>query len=249
MVAVMEQLTDRPEWHVDTFDDKVVAAWRKEIIATNPLISEMAWTWCVKELRDKAADFRENQHVRVLDTGTCVCKSDTADLGALAEASQQSVPSILEQQQDCGRLDWRSNQVLSLVGPSLFPLVYWGSPVLMDGGKVDLRNILNSQPSAAASPKHFDRREDSDGFQKEIDEASKARDLSRGLYPSIAYGRKITPGSIAGAQIINFFRARWNFSANPEPTSRVPHTLTICIRCIRGLIRPSKNLCPWQSRR
>ncbi|KAJ5890497.1 uncharacterized protein N7473_006725 [Penicillium subrubescens] len=100
MVAVMEQLTDRPGWIVNIFDDQVVADWRKEVVATNSLISEMAWTWCVKELRDKALDFHEKQHIRVLYTGACVCKSDTADLRALSEAFQQSVPSVLEQQQD-----------------------------------------------------------------------------------------------------------------------------------------------------
>ncbi|KAJ5402038.1 uncharacterized protein N7487_007934 [Penicillium crustosum] len=47
--------------------------WRKEIFATTPLMTEMAWASCVKELQDKAFIFRENGHVRVLDTGsTCV---------------------------------------------------------------------------------------------------------------------------------------------------------------------------------
>jgi hypothetical protein len=189
MVAVMEQLTDRPGWDVNIFDDQVVADWRKEVVATNPLISEKAWTLCVKELRDKALDFREKQHIRVLDTGTCVCKSDTADLTALSKAFQQSVPSVLEQQQDWGKLDWRSNQVLSLIDPSLFPLIYGRSPILLDGGKVDLQHIWEPQPSAGVSPKHFDRREHSDDFQKEIEEASEASDLSRGLSPYSAFGR------------------------------------------------------------
>jgi hypothetical protein len=59
----------------------------------------------------------------------------------------------------------------------------------MDGGKVDLQHIWEPQPSAAVSPKHFDRREHSDDFQKEIEEASEASDLSRGLSPYSAFGR------------------------------------------------------------
>lgn len=84
MVTVMNRLTDKPEWHVGIFDDGTVAAWAEEVFASTRLMSEKAWKWCLDELRDKAAEFREKQHVRVLDTGSCVCKSDTPTLQSLA---------------------------------------------------------------------------------------------------------------------------------------------------------------------
>lgn len=180
MVAVMNQLTDHPEWHVDIFNDQVVADWRKEAFATAPLMSEMVWTWCVKELQDKAVYFRENQHARVLDTGSCVCKSDSATLSALGGVFRQSVPPVLKQQQEQGNLDWQYSRVLNLVNPLLFPLVYRRSLVLTDGGKVDLHNILGSWNNATIAPKHFDRRVDSQALQKRIDEY---RDLSMGVSP------------------------------------------------------------------
>lgn len=60
MVTVMNHLTDRPAWDVDVFDDEVVAKWKQETFDITPLMSEKAWGWCIKELRDKAVDLREN---------------------------------------------------------------------------------------------------------------------------------------------------------------------------------------------
>jgi hypothetical protein len=126
--------------------------------------------------------FREKQHVRVLDVGSCVCKSDTATLSALSDVFRQSVPSVIEQQRYGGKLDWRSSQVLSLVDPSLFPLVYGRSPVLVNGGKVDLQNIFDSHHNATTASKHVDRREHSAAFQKQIEEEAR-EDFSTGLRP------------------------------------------------------------------
>ncbi|OQE42041.1 hypothetical protein PENCOP_c004G04423 [Penicillium coprophilum] len=49
-------------------------------------MSENAWESCVKELRDQAANLCENRqiHIRVLDTGSFVCKADTEILDSLS---------------------------------------------------------------------------------------------------------------------------------------------------------------------
>ena len=65
IVAVMNTLTDKPEWQVKIFDDQIVNEWRKEAFATTPLMSEKAWTWCVAELGDKNIYFEQNQYLRV----------------------------------------------------------------------------------------------------------------------------------------------------------------------------------------
>ncbi|KXG46110.1 uncharacterized protein PGRI_049660 [Penicillium griseofulvum] len=169
MVAVVNQLTDRPEGHVDIINDQLVADWRKEIFATTPLMSKMVWTWCVKELRHKAVYFRENQQVRVLDTGFYVCKLDTTALSALAGAFGRLASFLLEQELEQGGQYSQSSQVSNLVDPLLFPLVYGRSLVLGDRGKVDLHNMLGSYNDAAVAPKHFDGRFDSDIVQKSIE--------------------------------------------------------------------------------
>ena len=163
MVAVMNTLTDKPEWQVNIFDDEVVALWREEAFATTPLMSEKAWTWCLAELRDKAVYFKENQYIRVLDTGSCICKSDTLIPESLGSEFRSGIVPLLEQQDK----DWQfesEEQVLNLVQPSLFPLVYGRSLALEAGGQVDLDNVFGFYEKAEVAPKHFDRRVDFDSI-------------------------------------------------------------------------------------
>lgn len=169
MVAVMNSLTDHPEWHVDIFNDQVVARWRKEAFDMTPLMSEKAWNWCLKELRDKSVYFHENQHIRVLDTGSCVCKSDTPTLRSLGALFRWTALPLLRQQKQQQNSDPQSNQILSIVDPLLFPLVYGRSLVFAGGGQVDLHDILKSYKDATVAPKHFDRRVDSIHIQNRID--------------------------------------------------------------------------------
>ncbi|PYI01145.1 hypothetical protein BO78DRAFT_379544 [Aspergillus sclerotiicarbonarius CBS 121057] len=198
MVAVMNNLTDHSDWHVDISNDEVAARWRKEAFDTTPLMSEKTWDWCVKELRDKAVYFRENQHIRVLDTGSCVCKSDTTTLGSLGAVFRSAVPSLLGQLRQQG-LDWQSEQVLSIVDPLLFPLVYGKSLVLMDGGRVDLHDVLGSYKHATIAPKQFDRRVSSLDLENRI---KKHGAPARGL---TAHSHLETP----------FYRWSWNYQCLP----------------------------------
>jgi hypothetical protein len=59
MVAVMNDVTDKPGWHVDIFNHDVADCWRDQILASAPLMSEKTWEWCVSELRDKATYFKD----------------------------------------------------------------------------------------------------------------------------------------------------------------------------------------------
>ncbi len=119
MVAVMNRLTDKPGWSEAVFDDAVVAQWRAELdvereqtrngsrkqplteidaLLANPrLLKDSTWAWCVQELRDKARDFSAHGHVRVLDTGSCVCKADSAALGSISEAMQRAVVPLVDE--------------------------------------------------------------------------------------------------------------------------------------------------------
>ncbi|WPH00144.1 Hypothetical protein R9X50_00296700 [Acrodontium crateriforme] len=93
MVAVMDRLTDKHNWFVDIFDNAVVAQWRTELdrdlfIANPRLFKGKTWDWCVQELRDKAIQYENHRHVRVLDTGSCVCKGDSPELQSLSKVLQ-----------------------------------------------------------------------------------------------------------------------------------------------------------------
>ncbi len=43
-------------------------------------MKDKTWVWCVEELRDKAVSYKEHGHIRVLDTGSCICKTESAEL-------------------------------------------------------------------------------------------------------------------------------------------------------------------------
>lgn len=173
MVGVMNIVADKFRWNVDIFDEGIVADWREEAFASTPLMSEQAWNWCLAELRYKAVLFSKDQYIRVLDTGSCICKSDVLVPEALDAALRSGVAPLLEQPDK----DWQSGtdkQVLNLVDPSLFPLVYGKSLVLTDGEQVDLEDVLgfyDKQPKVA--PKHFDKRISSHKVQAQIEQGAR----------------------------------------------------------------------------
>ncbi|KAF2495402.1 hypothetical protein BU16DRAFT_389520 [Lophium mytilinum] len=149
MLKVMEALTDKPEWTRKVFDDTIVAKWREEALQM-PLISEKAWDWCLLELRDKARFYEEKGYVLTLDTGSVCAKSDTIVDETLRTELLQAVQPLL----DSPAKDWHpnsGNQVLNLVHPSLFPLVYGKSRVLKTG-IVGLDNFMDSYGKGEVVP-------------------------------------------------------------------------------------------------
>ena len=82
-----------------------------------------------------------------------MCKADTETLGSLSAVFRESVPAVLEEQQEQRIVDWQSEIVLNVVDPILFPLVYGRSLVLTEAGKVDLDNVLGSYRDVKVAPK------------------------------------------------------------------------------------------------
>ncbi|KAK1765337.1 hypothetical protein QBC33DRAFT_545162 [Phialemonium atrogriseum] len=144
MLRLMDSITDKPEWDRKIFDEEIVGKWRAEATLI-PLISEKAWEWCVTELRDKARIFKETGKVITYDTGSRCVKSDVI-VGPELQAELLSNVEPLLQVPDHQK-DWHpgsNDQVLNLVHPSLYPLVYGKTEVLQNGGRVDLSNIFAS---------------------------------------------------------------------------------------------------------
>lgn len=138
MLGVMNALTDKPDWHKKVFDDEIVAKWKQEASAVH-LMSDMAWDWCLTELRDKAKRFERIGRVLVLDAGSRISKSDQRVSESLRQELKDAVRPLLDRP-DAER-DWHpgsDDKVLNLVHPSLFPLVYGRTRVLVNGGKVPL---------------------------------------------------------------------------------------------------------------
>ncbi|KAK6431278.1 hypothetical protein LTR95_012557, partial [Oleoguttula sp. CCFEE 5521] len=142
MLAIMDAITDKVSWADKIFDDSIVAKWRDEAMAM-PLISEQAWEWCVRELRDKAKLAREQGFTTTLETGSACTKADgLVEEHWRIELTKQASTLL---NIDSGDMDWHPNsneQVLNLVHPSLFPLVY-GRTAILQQGRVGLRDCID----------------------------------------------------------------------------------------------------------
>jgi hypothetical protein len=147
MLAVMDALTDKTNWHEKIFNEDVVEKWKEEAMGMK-LISERAWEWCVLELRDQAKVFagengrKGTNFVGTLRTGSGCAKADFLVPSALRNELVKLVAPMIEADEK----DWHpgsGEKVLNLVHPSLFPLVYGRSKVLSTG-VVGLDDCLES---------------------------------------------------------------------------------------------------------
>ncbi|KAK8112059.1 uncharacterized protein PG998_008516 [Apiospora kogelbergensis] len=138
MLDFVNQITDKPDWQKKVFDDAIVQKWKAEGVRFDQALddfylSEKMFEVCLAELREKAAVFEKTQTVHVLDAELSVVKSDSIVPPELQKALVAAVRP-LEDVPD-NQKDWHpgSDQVLDLVHPSLFPLVYGLSRVLPKG--------------------------------------------------------------------------------------------------------------------
>ncbi|KAJ3574166.1 hypothetical protein NPX13_g4456 [Xylaria arbuscula] len=148
MMEFMNQITDKPEWDRKVFDEDIVKKWHEEAMGITEqdidldedvYMSEKMFNNCIKELRDKAAEFRDTGLVSILDAEVAVAKSDSAISASLTEQLKAAV-KVLEDVPEHQK-DWHpgsNDKVLDLLHPSLFPMVYGTSRVLPHG-KVPLR--------------------------------------------------------------------------------------------------------------
>ncbi|KAH9243229.1 hypothetical protein K456DRAFT_1880605 [Colletotrichum gloeosporioides 23] len=130
IISLINDITDKPGWSKDVFDDAKVATWRAEALA-RPLMSPLAWDWCLLELQDMAKDVNERGHICILSSASRVCKSD----GLVS-------PSLLEQLRLQTDSVWRDCSFG--VDPNMFPLIYGQTKVLSQGGQVDLEHVIDS---------------------------------------------------------------------------------------------------------
>ncbi|KAF9469550.1 hypothetical protein BDZ94DRAFT_1180725 [Collybia nuda] len=132
MLDLMNQMTDKPDWNLKIFDDSITSKWRAEALAAEGRdVTEKMLDWCIAELQHKAKIFGRTGAVSIYRGE--VIKSDSAIPNSLKEelkhatAPLEDVPSRFK--------DWHpgsNEQVLDLVHPSLFPLVYGRSRILPD---------------------------------------------------------------------------------------------------------------------
>jgi hypothetical protein len=114
------------------FDDSIAEKWKAEALDTPGRdVSQKMVDWVIEELRFKAKVFKQTAAVSVFNGD--VVKSDTAisqEIRESLKAAVQSLEDIPTTYKDYH--PGSDGKVLDLVHPSLFPLVYGKSRVLVD---------------------------------------------------------------------------------------------------------------------
>ena len=151
MLGLMDSITDKPRWHEKVFDEFIVEKWRVEATQI-PLISQLAWDWCLRELREKAEFFAEYGFVKTLETGSVCAKADDLIDTGLRDDLLAGVANLLDVEENSK--DWHpgsDQKVLNLVHPSLFPLTYGRTQVLHEGN-VGLLDCVESCGKGEVAP-------------------------------------------------------------------------------------------------
>jgi hypothetical protein len=133
MLALMDAITEKPRWQEKIFDETIVEKWRTEATAM-PLISPSTWDWCLQELREKTVFLAEHGFIKTFETGSACAKADGLIDDDLRDELLAGVKPLLDVKESAK--DWHPNsndQILNLVHPSLFPLVYGRTHVLQEG--------------------------------------------------------------------------------------------------------------------
>lgn len=129
-MQVMNTITDKPGWERKIFDEIITNKWREEIAQGQQDITPKMMDWIVKELQWKASFLEKQGYIEVFEN---VIKSDTAISKELQDALKDAVKLLEDVPED--QRDYHpgsDDQVLDLVHPSLFPVLYGRTRVLAD---------------------------------------------------------------------------------------------------------------------
>ncbi|KAI7550002.1 hypothetical protein KC331_g3454 [Hortaea werneckii] len=149
MIAVLDKLTDKPDWEQKVYDDTILAKWREEckqagesmrIAGRGEGFSDAMFDYCAAELRDYASIHKTHGFVPAIDATATVYKSDVI----ISEAVKDALRLAAKPLEDVNDPDWHpgsNGTVLDLVHPSLFPLLYGRSRILL-GETVPLKRCV-----------------------------------------------------------------------------------------------------------
>ncbi|CAG8185039.1 unnamed protein product [Penicillium nalgiovense] len=129
ILDLINTITDRPDWHRAIFGQQLITQWREDAVASSSLINNKTWDWCLQELQDKARQFDRDGHLVVFNTSSGVYKSDSAISSDLKSQLSNSVDLLSHQ----AIRQKSESAVVNLVDPSLFPLIYGRTKILVGG--------------------------------------------------------------------------------------------------------------------
>uniref|UniRef100_A0A8H7KEU2 Uncharacterized protein n=1 Tax=Bionectria ochroleuca TaxID=29856 RepID=A0A8H7KEU2_BIOOC len=162
MLELMETLTNKPEWWVKVFDSKITTKWKTEALGMDwgQYLEHADFTpnmvdLCINELRTKAALYENTGLIPIMDYSACAIKSDSLVSAELAQSLKDAVRSLEEAPED--EKDWHpgsEDKVLDLVHPSLYPLVYGLTRVLVEK-RIGISDALEHCGTGTILPKPY----------------------------------------------------------------------------------------------
>ncbi|GAQ03931.1 hypothetical protein ALT_1252 [Aspergillus lentulus] len=135
MLHFMEYVTEQPGWEDSIESDvPIMEQWQRKAFSTFDL-TPRAWEWCLAELKDKAWEFKRTDYVTIKDGDSPVAKSDRLVSYSLLQNLREELQPLLDDQTASFDESGKSSPLRHLVDPSLHPLVYERTNVLVDGGR------------------------------------------------------------------------------------------------------------------
>ncbi|GIC88817.1 DUF4246 domain-containing protein [Aspergillus udagawae] len=135
MLHFMEYVTEQPGWESAIESDGLITEqWHQKAFCTFDLTSR-AWEWCLAELQVKARESKRTGYVIIKDGDSPVAKSDRLLSLSLLQKLQKGLQPLLDDWTPLSDELGNSSPLRHLVDPSLHPLVYERTHVLIDGGR------------------------------------------------------------------------------------------------------------------
>lgn len=195
MLQFMSYVTEQPDWENKSEDPQTLEEWHRHAVSVFDL-DESSWQWCVKELRDKASDFKRTGYVAVFDADSRVIKSQVHD-DLLKELQESMSPLFSESKSVSSTASGDPNEsgsespVRDVIDPLMYPLIYGRTLVLADEGKVDLERPESWRPSqsqiAPISEKPSDRHEEMHLEERKKSDVRDSRHVGKHKYWSNAF--------------------------------------------------------------
>ena len=156
MIGFMDAVTDKPHWNEEVFKNDIVAKWKDDAMVQHKgLMSELAFDWCIEELKDNAKSYSETGFVKTLESGFRCMKSDTIISDQLRDELKRAVQRLFQtaEQNEHRHPFGKFYKVLT---PSLYPLIY-GKTRVLPAGFIGLEDYSTScKPDRAASRSYGD---------------------------------------------------------------------------------------------
>ncbi|KAJ8073728.1 hypothetical protein PM082_012006 [Marasmius tenuissimus] len=95
MLAMISEITDKPEWDKKSKDETIVSKWRNVALVREGIdFSQAMFDHCIPELLDKLPHYASTTRVTVLDSEAAIVKSDTTIPPFLADELKAAVKPL-----------------------------------------------------------------------------------------------------------------------------------------------------------